>query len=342
MVPSSLCCNWFSCHFWWDVVSDHWSSGNSTRDLRIVFRVRERPVYLREALLSRKNQIPWHTLLPLLLLAPRRWLWQPSSDFERLLRYPIRQSWRLSCFCLLIYGGSGRQTPLIGRWKECSFVLFFELIDISGKFPRVSAGASLFSGSLYWRSVLKFHGVCAFSDVRLTQCSPPESYTSNWSEDLCALPKKINEDSCGSASCDTQPNCRTLFTISCCTFVTTLLGLFIWLFLNLPVRKRALFAELKPRFRPIELTFGRMSIVTRWLHGCRRILPIWLLPLTLLFLDPLLPRSIDGSEGGAALGVGFGARSWLSCRKLHWSPFEHYPFFFFPLVKNTFSSFNAT
>ena len=51
----------------------------------------------------------------------------------------------------------GWQTPLIGRLKECSFVLFFELIDVFGKSPRVSVGASLLSFSLLLRSVLKFH-----------------------------------------------------------------------------------------------------------------------------------------------------------------------------------------
>ena len=39
---------------------------------------------------------------------------------------------------------------------ECSFVLFFELVDILGKFPHVSAGASLLSFSLLLRSVLNF------------------------------------------------------------------------------------------------------------------------------------------------------------------------------------------
>ena len=62
------------CHLWWDVFSDHWSNRNFSRDLRRVFRVKELPVYLREALLSRINPILWHTLLPLLLLAPHRWL----------------------------------------------------------------------------------------------------------------------------------------------------------------------------------------------------------------------------------------------------------------------------
>ena len=54
----------------------------------------------------------------------------------------------------------------------------------------------------------------------------------------------------------------------------------------------------------------------KYVHGCRRIIPGLLLPLILLFLDTLLPRVIDGSEGVAAFGVGFCARSLLSCRKL--------------------------
>ena len=39
---------------------------------------------------------------------------------------------------------------------ECSFFRFFELSDILGKFPRVSAGASLLSFGLFLRSVLNF------------------------------------------------------------------------------------------------------------------------------------------------------------------------------------------
>ena len=47
------------------------------------------------------------------------------------------------------------------------------------------------------------------------------------------------------------------------------------------------------------------------------------------FLDTRPPRVFGDwrSEGGSAFGVGF-ARSLLSCRKLHWSPFEHCPFSF--------------
>ena len=67
----------------------------------------------------------------------------------------------------------------------------------------------------------------------------------------------------------------------------------------------------------------------------------WLpLPWILLFLDTLRPRDAVGSEGVAALWSGFCARSLHSCRKLQRSHCEHWPFFF-PLVADTFSSFNA-
>ena len=64
---------------------------------------------------------------------------------------------KFSCFRL--YCGYGRQNPLIGRRKECSFFLSFELEDILGKSPRVSAGASLLSFNLSLRSVLELHSV---------------------------------------------------------------------------------------------------------------------------------------------------------------------------------------
>ena len=57
----------------------------------------------------------------------------------------------------------------------------------------------------------------------------------------------------------------------------------------------------------------------QYLHGCRRMAPWLLLHRIFLFFDTLRPRVIDGSEGVASFGVGFCARSLLSCRKLHWS-----------------------
>ena len=90
---------------------------------------------------------------------------------------------------LFFFCGCGRYHPVLRKWIECSFVFLFELLDFLGKFPRVSAGASLLSCSLSWRSVLKFHSVGTslmrnfdlyfpdrrtfiFSDVCLTQMQP--------------------------------------------------------------------------------------------------------------------------------------------------------------------------
>ena len=70
-------------------------------------------------------------------------------------------------------------------------------------------------------------------------------------------------------------------------------------------------------------------------------MPGLLLPLTLLSLDKLVPRVMDGSESVAAFGVGFCARSLLSCRKTALVSLRTLAFFF-PLVTYTFSSLNAT
>ena len=97
------------------------------------------------------------------------------SDFYRLLRFPTRQSSGLSgwpCACSRqnlqqtlssgFHNEYGQQDPLIGLRKESSFVRFFELQDVLGQSPRVSAGTSLLSFNLLLRSILKFHSVeCA-------------------------------------------------------------------------------------------------------------------------------------------------------------------------------------
>ena len=60
--------------------------------LRRVFQVRELPAYFQEALPSRTSPIHRRVPLPLLLLALRRWLPLPSSDFSISSRSPIRLS----------------------------------------------------------------------------------------------------------------------------------------------------------------------------------------------------------------------------------------------------------
>ena len=143
-VRSSPCCILSFCHFWWVVVSDHWSNNNSSRDLRSGYRMKELLVYHRETTLSRINPVRW----------PRRWLIPPSLDFWRLticiLAPESTTNSRSSGF---LADGAGRHHSVVSE-KKVSLVLFFELIDIFGKSPRVSAGASLLSFTL-----LKFHSV---------------------------------------------------------------------------------------------------------------------------------------------------------------------------------------
>ena len=129
MVRNSPCCMLSVCHFWWVVVFDRWSKRKCTRDLRRVFRVRELLENLREALLSRINPILWHTLLPLLLLALRRWLYQPSSDFRDVSNSAEFRSFLLTMYMLapesttnslssgFIVGGAGKLHSLVGEKK---------------------------------------------------------------------------------------------------------------------------------------------------------------------------------------------------------------------------------
>ena len=138
----------------------------------------------------------------------------------------------------------------------------------------------------------------------------------------------------------TQPNCGTVFTQSYSTFVfafSSFVGTStLW------CGNRHLSPALQPDYVSQKWHSGACQYsqgdlvqgpTKKYLQGCRRIMPGLLLPLTLLFLDILLPRVIDGSESVAAFGVAFCARSLLSCRKLHWSPFEHCPFSFHWLHK---------
>ena len=149
-------------------------------------------------------QFPW----------PRRWPSSPSSDSSTSSWSPIRQSQGLSCWSyayllrnlpktlfppVLWWMRPAQHNPLIGRRIECSFVLLFELVNVSGKVPCLALGASLLSFSLFLRSVLKFHSEGTslmrifdlylskrwsflFSDTRLTWRRLSELCSSNWSQ----------------------------------------------------------------------------------------------------------------------------------------------------------------
>ena len=231
------------------------------------------------------------------------------------------------------------------------------------------------SFSLFLISVLKFHSVgtplMRKFDLYFPSDGPLFSRILAWrSVDCVNLTRRIDPktfrlefpryfilfgSSDGSESFETQCNWGTVFTIVTAPLSSLFPFWKIFSAFHLVVLQPCSAGTdtcplLCIRVSFIELTFGRMPILTRWSRRStlsnsirtvgRKILPVWLLPLALLFLDVLLPRVIDGSEGGAAFGVGFGARSSLSCRKLHWSPRGTLAFFF-PLVTHTFSSFSA-
>ena len=150
--------------------------------------------------------------------------------------------------------------------------------------------------------------------------------------------REIAEDSGGSTSCDTQPNCRTLFTNATALLSPPFFGLLFGCSSTFQCGNEHSVPNLHPdsdlqncHSGGCQHSQGDLVQVhfKKYLHGGRLKFSDWLLPLAFLFLDTLLPRVFEdcGSEGGAAFGVGF-ARSLLSCRKLQWSPFKHWPFCF--------------
>ena len=143
-----------------------------------------------------------------------------------------------------------------------------------------------------------------------------ESYSSNWSQNFCALPwNRYRFGRLDVLRYTTQLS--YIFHYCHCTFVTTLLRPIVWLFLNLPVREWPLCAETYTpnqtcRIETREDANSQSNLVhvplKKFLHGCRLVFPDGLLPPRLLFLDALLPLGVGGSEDGAVVGVDF-ARS---------------------------------
>ena len=122
-------CNRSSCHVLWDVVSDQWSNGSETRDLRRVFQVRERLVCLRQALLSRTNKSDSLTYTVASSSVSTSPLNVTTLKSAGLKVFPADHMHAYSgvhhkLIFLQFYCGWSRQNPLIGRRKECSCFLF--------------------------------------------------------------------------------------------------------------------------------------------------------------------------------------------------------------------------
>ena len=109
-----------------------------------------------------------------------------------------------------------------------------------------------------------------FSERRTFLFSPPfawhnaalcESYSSNWFQHSFALPRNRRIWRLRVLRYATQLS-HTVHNQNY-TFVFTFFRLFVWLFFNLPVRKRPLCTEFTIRFRLVGLTFGRVQTVTR-------------------------------------------------------------------------------
>ena len=111
---------------------------------------------------------------------------------------------------------------------------------------------------------------------------------------------QIVAESGGSVSCDTQLNCRTLFTIATALLSPPFFLLFVWLFFNLPVREGALSAEFTSRFSFIELTFGRMPILTERFGAST-------------FQEVFTRRSIELLRLASASGISFSRHTSTSC-----------------------------
>ena len=249
--------------------------------------------------------------------------------------------------------------------EQCSLVVRFELVSTFGKIPSLALGTSLLSFSLFVRPILEFYSVgtplmrnfdinfsqamhLSFPDTRVTWGRLCESYPLNLFQDFlhrvspklfCSLRTSAPEP------CETQPNCGTLFTIATAflsslsfLFGVALLGLFIWLFINRLMRKQTLVSSLNNPFHFYRigtrsdanihkafacryLSNNICTVVEEWTHGH--------------FCLGYFSSSTHTSTSWygwlrrcCGIVVWFFTWSLLSCRKLHRSPCEHWPFSF--------------
>ena len=350
-------------------------------DFRRVFRLRERPVNLREAWRSRMNQILWHTRSLLLLFALRRWLLPPSSDFSETLTVSNSAEFRsfLLNMCMLapesttnvpssrsIVDGAGKLHSLVGEKVALSVSLSMKNslanLHASPRAHRSCLSASSWDPSsnfkalgLRWRRTLTWNfpsdGPLFSSDVCMTLRSLCESYSSNWSQDSCALPWKSMKIPAALSPeiCNPTVERPSLLPLHFCHHPASA---FCWVVPHPSVREAS---TLRRTYIPIQTyriniredANGHKVIWSKYLSSslCTAVdlssqtdSGLW----GSFVLDALLPRvfEVGGSEGGSAFGVGF-ARSLLSCRKLHWSPFEQWPSCL-PLLANSLSPFITT
>ena len=250
-VRSSPYCNRSSCHVWSDVVSDHRSDGNYTRDLRRVFpSERTASVSSRSITVTNKSNSltytvasPFVSTSPLAVTTVVGLFRDPHSfQFGRVKDFPAdhmhdcsrTQTNSLSSGCIV------DAADKIHTSESVQNVVVPFLMDILGNFPRVSSGASLLSFGHLLRSVLTFHSVGTalmrnfdlnfpsdgplFSRMFAWRSAAPVNRTRRIGPKTCVHFREIDTDSGGSTSCDTQPNCRTSTALLSPPFFGLLLG----------------------------------------------------------------------------------------------------------------------
>ena len=215
-------------------------------------QVRELPVYLREGLLSRKNPILWHTLLPLLFVSTS----------------PLAVITVVRLLDLLMVSNSAELRSLALLWmrptkpthrKANRMQLFFRLwaygyswqvsTRLRGRIALVFRSSNFYG---VWTAHMRTFDLYLFSDGPLLsrmfawRSAALVNRTRRVGPKTFGLFREIDTDSGGSVWHATQLS--HTFHNSHCTFVITLLRPFVGLFLNLPERKWALCAEFTSRF----------------------------------------------------------------------------------------------
>ena len=255
---------------------DHWSSGRYTHDLRRASQVKELRVFSSRSITAMKksNSLTCTVASPLVCTSSLAVITvvgfldilMVSNSAELRFADHMHTSsgiyhklsfLQLFCWCSWQY-------PFFRGRIECSFVVFFELVNVFGKIPCLASGASLLSFSLFIGPVLKFHSVGTSlirnfdlyflsngpfisPDTCLTQRRLCDSYSSNWSQNfLHRVSPRLFWNSCHSESCETQNQVRCSFrnndsilVVAFSSFVgmVPLFGLFIWLLINLVARE---------------------------------------------------------------------------------------------------------
>ena len=138
--------------------------------------------------------------------------------------------------------------PFLCGKVECSLVVRFELVNVFSKILCLASGTSLLSFSLFVGPVLKFHRVETSLMKRFDMY-----FSKRWSS-LVSTGLFVSLRTNASQSCETQPNCGTIFTMATAflSSLSSFVGVvaFLWLFClvvnNLMMREQTLIHGFAP------------------------------------------------------------------------------------------------